>query len=205
LRGDGWRRYPLHVQALYAALLPIRDGFLLGVVGGDGLRVTRLGFDGAASSFRLVASANRADFNYPFLMTSDSDIVATWVDGVGVGKSRIRVARSSNGGETWRERAPLSVDHGIESFDAVDRDGATYVAGRQSTDGGPWPFAAELKGDQWRLLPIPRLSREVGIVPPRFSRRADEVALYWALDEKGRMNREPPALVRVTLKRNCRG
>ena len=205
VKTTSWRRHAIPVPSLYAQLAPVAHGFLLGLIDGQGYRMASLGLDGHLGSFQSIAS-DGSDFHYPFLMAAGpANLVAAWVEGVGVGRSRIRVSLSHDGGVSWARTQSLTVDGGIESFDAVlSGNQSLYVAGRQSTDRGPWPFVATLDNGRWRTLPIPRMPREVGIVPPRFSRRPGGVELYWGLDDEQRVDREPPALVSVRLRSDCR-
>jgi hypothetical protein len=47
-------------------------------------------------------------------------------------------------------------------------------------------------------------SEEVGIVPPRYSRTQGDLRLWWGVNLESRVEREPPMLVDVRLKGDCR-
>jgi hypothetical protein len=202
--GTAWQRFelPTGIPQLYPTLIATADGFGVGTVDQRGLVVTHVRRDGTEVRRVLVAADTGTGFDLPQLLaSSDSDEVVAWVDDGFSERSVVRVARSHDAGVTWTEAASLTVNDGLQSLDAILRDGVLYVTGRQ---GGPWPFAAALRGNEWQVLGVPRRQDEIGIVPPRYSRVEKAVTLYWGVNFESRVDREPPILVEVRLGSGCR-
>ena len=205
-RAGIWRRHQFPgVQALYATLAASRQGFLLGVIDADAFKFASLSVDGTVGPFTVVAAANGRDFHYPFILVADSSrIIAAWVEGAASERTVIRAAHSDDHGASWKARDGLLVEGGLQSFDAILRNGIVYAAGRGSTPDGPWPFVAAFDAEAWHVLPVPRAGHEIGIVSPRFSRIPESVEVYWAASENARrVSQVPPALVRVRLQHDC--
>lgn len=198
-----WKAHELgRSYLLYNSLAAVGDTLWLGAIDGQGVTVARLGFDGTVGRPVLVAPYDGSHY-VQLVATGPGELAVAWVQFVGE-NGMIHAARSRDGGATWARAKSIEVPGGVQSFDAIGRDGVVYVTGRQGHDAGPWPFVARLKGDDWRILPVPQTRREIAVVPPRFSRQEAVVDLFWAADDRARMDREPPAVVRVRLRSDCK-